>query len=299
VSRRELLMATIHPRLQTANFRFVLLGSSGEELKKPFEKSWQETANYRHDDPKLSSHRGNHGICGGFGDLHVVDCDDLARWTDLEILSLIPATFTIESRPGHRQYYLLCKEHFKSGGLFDPEKTENNELGKPEYVHIGDLKAIGGQAVAPGCRHPSGTLYQVVVDAPIAEVSPDHLRSIINKFRQSKKVNGNYQKAEDQGKNDKKKEMRRKILSILCEWWTSCPLLERQVGTATNSEETTRYMVAQTAATTSSIPPKMFGTASDARAEAARRRQLLSSMALFRAPRRARVRFGAIFSGKC
>lgn len=203
-------MAEIHDRLQDPSLRFVLLGSAGEELKKPYEKAWQETANYQHDDPKISSHRGNVGICGGYGDLHILDCDDLSRWEELVVFPLIPATFTVESRPGHRQYYLRCPDHFQSGGLYDPERTTLNEAGKPEYVHIGDLKAgakdgvCGGQAVAPGSRHPSGSAYQVVVDAPIADVSREHLQSIINKFRQSKKFNTNFQKAEEQVKNSRK-----------------------------------------------------------------------------------------------
>lgn len=188
-------MAAIHPRLQTSERRFVLLGSNGEDLKKPFEKSWQETANYQCDDPKLAAHKGNYGVCGGYGDLHIIDCDDLARWEEMGVLLLIPATFTIESRPGHRQFYVTCKERFASCGLFDPEKTALNEQGKPEYVHIGDLKAgskdgiCGGQAVGPGCRHPSGSIYQVVVDAPIADVSRELLQSIISRFKTSKKIN--------------------------------------------------------------------------------------------------------------
>lgn len=205
-----LTMAAIHPRLQDTRFRFVLLGSSGEDLKKPYETNWQETANYQHDDPIISAHPGNVGICGGFGDLHILDCDDMQRWEELAVFPLIPATLTIESRPGHRQYYVTCEEHFPSGGLFDPEKTEINKEGNLEYVHVGDLKAgskdgiCGGQAVTPGSKHPSGSIYQVVVDAPIAEVSREQLQSIINKFRQSKKFNTNYQKAEAQVKNARK-----------------------------------------------------------------------------------------------
>jgi len=93
-----------------------------------------------------------------------------------------------------------------SGGLYDPEKTEINEAGKPEYVHIGDVKAgskddiCGGYVVGPGCKHPSGSIYQVVVDAPIAEASRELLQSIISRFKASKKVNTNYKKAEDQVK---------------------------------------------------------------------------------------------------
>jgi len=196
-------MAAIYPRLQTPERRFVLLGAQGEDLKKPFEIAWQDTANYPYDDPRLLSHQGNYGVCGGYGDLHIVDSDDLERWAELGVLPLIPYTFTIESRPGHRQFYLTCKEHFQSGGLFDPEKTEINAQGKPEYAHIGDLKAgakegiCGGQAVGPGCRHPNGSTYTVVVDEPIAEVSREHLQSIISRFKTSKKVNTNYQRCEE------------------------------------------------------------------------------------------------------
>jgi hypothetical protein len=195
-------MAALHPRLQTPQRRFVLLGAVGEDLKKPFENAWQETANYQYDDPKLAAHKGNYGVCGGYGDLHIIDSDDLPRWGELDVLPLIPATFTIESRPGHRQFYVTCKEHFQSGGLFDPEKTEINEAGRPEYIHIGDIKAgakdgiCGGQAVGPGCKHPSGSIYQVVVDAPIAEVSRERLQSIISRFKTSKKADTDYKKLE-------------------------------------------------------------------------------------------------------
>ena len=204
-------MVEISARLQTPERRFILLGSHGEDLKRAFEKDWQETSNYQFDNPKLLAHRGNYGVCGGYGDLHILDCDDLSRWEELAILPLIPSTFTIESRPGHRQYYVTCKDHFHSGGLYDPDKTELNEAGKPEYVHIGDIKAgskdgiCGGYVVGPGCRHPSGSIYQIAADAPIAEVSREHLQSIINKFRQSRKFNANYQKAEEQVKQARTK----------------------------------------------------------------------------------------------
>jgi hypothetical protein len=141
--------------------------------------------------------RGNYGIVGGYGDIHILDSDDLNRWNELGALSLIPKTFTIQSRPGHRQFYLKCKTHFPSGGLFDPEKTKVNGEGKPEHVHIGDLKAVGGQAVAPGSRHPSGTTYTVVVDAPIAEVSDDVINSIISKFQTTKKIDTINKKLEE------------------------------------------------------------------------------------------------------
>lgn len=209
-------MAEIPTRLQTPERRFILLGSHGEDLKRAFEKDWQETANYQFDDPKLSSHRGNYGVCGGHGDLHIIDCDDLERWTTLGIIPLIPTTFTIESRPGHRQYYVTCEEHFQSGGLYDPEKTVVNDAGKPEYVHIGDIKAgskdgiCGGYVVGPGCRHPSGSIYQVVVDAPISEVNKEHLQSIVSRFKTSKKVNTNYQRAEEQVKGARQRRYEEK-----------------------------------------------------------------------------------------
>jgi DNA repair photolyase len=197
-------VAIIPSRLQSDEFRFVLLGYEGERLKRPFEDAWQETANYRYDNPKLLAHKGNYGVCGGFGDLHIIDSDDLSRWEELGVLKLIPLTYTIESRPGHRQFYVKCKEHFQSGGLFDPERTEINKEGKPEYIHVGDIKAsakdggiCGGQAVGPGCKHPSGSIYRVVEDRPIAEVSGELIKSVISRFKTSKKVNTNYQRLEE------------------------------------------------------------------------------------------------------
>lgn len=185
-------MAEIPPRLQDPSFRFVLLGSSGEKLKKPYEKDWPNTANYPYTDTRLSSHRGNIGVCGGFGDLLILDSDDLPRWEELGVLALIPKTLTIESRPGHRQFYLKCAKLTQSASLYDPEQTD----AAGDYIHIGDVKGTGGQAVAPGSRHPSGSTYQIVVDAPIAEVNLEHLQSIIQKFRQHKKQNRTEQNIE-------------------------------------------------------------------------------------------------------
>jgi len=64
--------------------------------------------------------------------------------------------------------------------------------------------------VGPGCKHPSGSIYQVVVDAPIAEVSREQLKSIISRFKTGKKVNTNYQRAEEQVKNAKKRRYEEK-----------------------------------------------------------------------------------------
>jgi len=58
--------------------------------------------------------------------------------------------------------------------------------------------------VGPGCKHPSGSIYTVVVDAPIAEVSGELLRSIIQRFKTGKKVNTNYQRLEEGASKAKK-----------------------------------------------------------------------------------------------
>jgi hypothetical protein len=193
----------VHPRLQEDGFRFILVGSSDKYLKKPLEGEWSKIISYCYDDPKLLAHltRGNYGICSGYGDLHILDCDNLTRWHELGIVELIPETFTVETRPTHRHFYLKCREHFRTGGLFDPDRTTLNHEGKNEYIHIGDIKGISKDgkriwgadcyAIGPGCKHPSGSVYTVIVDMPIAEVSSDLLRSIISKFKTSRKANNN------------------------------------------------------------------------------------------------------------
>lgn len=134
--------------------------------------------NYRYDSEELLEHMakgGNYGILTGVGGFMVLDSDNLQRWQELGVLDPIqkkkmPA---VESRPGHRQYYFFCPDSLGGCSLKDPEN------GKP----IGDLKAVGGQVVAPGCMHPSGSVYKVVEDFPIPEISGDELRQILGMFK--------------------------------------------------------------------------------------------------------------------
>lgn len=52
------MSARIPKQLQKEEFRFVLLGKNS---KLPIEEDWQNTNNYRYDDPKLLNHLANGG----------------------------------------------------------------------------------------------------------------------------------------------------------------------------------------------------------------------------------------------
>ena len=165
-------------------FRFILLMRAD---KKPIEK-WKEN-NYSYNSPALLDHiknGNNYGICGGFDDLCVLDSDDVSRWDELGATNLIPDTLTIESRPNHRQYYLRCANQ-KNKPLYDPERTIlNKEINKEESEHIGDIKSIDGYVVGPNCIHPTGSIYTIINDKPIATISLDALSSLVGLFRSTR-----------------------------------------------------------------------------------------------------------------
>ena len=95
-------MITIPKQLQKDCYRFILLRPRD---KIPIEKGWQTTNNYRYDDPKLLSHierGGNYGVCTGYGNLLVIDCDNPVIEKMVE--DNFPQTFKV-----HKHYYFKVK----------------------------------------------------------------------------------------------------------------------------------------------------------------------------------------------
>src|SRR3990167_5840644 len=101
-------MATIPKTLENENFRFIKLRT---KEKIPLEQGWTTNKNYRYDSPELQlhlKHGGNYGVCGGFGNLVIIDCD--IPEVSQAVEALLPETFTVKSgrtkNPGKHFYYL-------------------------------------------------------------------------------------------------------------------------------------------------------------------------------------------------
>ena len=154
----------IPPHLSNSIFRFILLKPKD---KRPFELDWQNTKNYRFDDPALLAHiqaGGNYGVLCGRGGLVVLDCDD----GSLEITAdeKLPKTLKIRTGGGKAHYYLQTD-------------VEDKVVLKRGDIHYGEVQGTGAQVVAPGSIHPNGGKYEVEDDCEIAYVSRQQLKAAL------------------------------------------------------------------------------------------------------------------------
>jgi hypothetical protein len=139
--------------------------------KAAVEKDWP---NHLYEPEALNNWSGNIGIAAG-GDLVLIDADEdpLASWLEQHL----PATFKVLS-PGHRtpHYYLKVKD----GNAENLVLYWREEKGERKVV--GHLQAHNKYLVGPESVHPNGGVYQILSDAPIAEVSWSWLKKVLNPF---------------------------------------------------------------------------------------------------------------------
>ena len=141
-------------QLQYPEFRFSLLGTKS---KIPIEKEWTTNYNYRYDDLKIKNHDGNIGILGGYGNLLIVDCDDVLA--ENLVREGLPETMVVQTGSGGYHLYFICNDG-RNLKIFKSEKQET----------LADIQFIGKQVVCPGSTHPNGKRYTVVEDLPIKEI---------------------------------------------------------------------------------------------------------------------------------
>lgn len=174
----------IHERLHDPKFRFVKVAAPGDKIrgqeasgKEAFEKDWTKTANYRYDDPKLTSHlaRGkNYGVVGGFGHLVLIDADEPEIKESVE--RSLPRTFTVKSGrdgTGGYHFYYYCDEPLDTTPLNRQDDTRKN---------VGHIKAKGGYVVGPGSIHTTGRAYTIVDDCEVATVEAWQLRAAFSDY---------------------------------------------------------------------------------------------------------------------
>ena len=201
ITTDELVLNNIGPITipsQLAEFpgaRFITISKKDANRKKPKEKDWNTTTNYAYGHPKLMGHirsGGNYGIATGFGGLHCFDADEYDRLVALGIIAKLPLTFTSltgsagtwgESRGRHYWFKIVGMNKRIVGydpELKDPEKPD-------EFLHLLDIQSQGNYAIGPNSIHKTGRVYEVLVDAPIAELAYDELLKIISCLRLHKK----------------------------------------------------------------------------------------------------------------
>lgn len=175
----------IPPQLKKDEFRFVLI--EGRQ-KRPFEKKWQESSNYRYDDMKLVKHLengGNYGVACGYGNLVVIDAD---RREVVDALSKhLPKTFTVRTGGGGLHFYYICKD------LDKPIRLSQAEAG-----NLGDVQYKGKQVVGPGSIHPNGDEYEVEIEREIAEVRASEIKFALRKWTKDRISKGKSRKKADE-----------------------------------------------------------------------------------------------------
>src|SRR5207249_1675160 len=138
-----------------------------ERAKRPVERQWTTTNNYRFDRPKLQdwlAKRGNYGVCCGYGSLVVVDSDDpsIAERSKEKL----GVTFRVRSGSG-RGFH----------DYFTVEGMQKKEIFERDGTHLGEAQFVGQMVVGPGSIHPSGGLYEIVNDGSIRDVTVQKFKS--------------------------------------------------------------------------------------------------------------------------
>jgi hypothetical protein len=118
-------------------------------LPAEIEKLWEENPEYN---PAVS--------CAASG-LIVLDYDDGIPPSDL------PKTYTVKTSRGLHVYYW--------------GQTAGTKLYDENGKKVGELKSSDGYILAAGARHPSGVLYTVVDDSPVAEAPVEIIARITKK----------------------------------------------------------------------------------------------------------------------
>ena len=85
------------------DFKFIKLCSAPtSELKRPLEKNWTRGGNYRFNEEEFISYLNNgakgYGICGGYGDLVICDCDNKEVATAIQMK--LPDTLVVQTGGG-------------------------------------------------------------------------------------------------------------------------------------------------------------------------------------------------------
>jgi hypothetical protein len=180
----------IPTQLQRPEFRFILVNG-----KHPQEELWTTKNNYQFSDPKLIRHisqNKNYGVCGGYGDLLIIDFDN----EELQniALSILPKTFSVKSG-GKGLLHLYYKSNIPNPSSYDIFQWERTEDGKiltkqdknnktvPVRTKWADIQGVGHMVVGVWSIHPiSFKRYEISDGCGISEINYDWLKNILMKY---------------------------------------------------------------------------------------------------------------------
>lgn len=189
----------IPKQLRGGKFRFIKIKIKS---KVPSEYSWTEKNNYSWNDEALQNHinnSGNYGVATGFGDLLVIDCDDLIAEKIAE--ENLPETFTVLTGSGRKHFYYIC-DNGKNLKIFRNNEKET----------LSDIQFKGKQVIGPGSIHPNGGQYKVIKDIPIAKLDYISILYCFSNYLQySHQVKKRSDKRQTQEKDRICKEIKEKI----------------------------------------------------------------------------------------
>jgi P4 family phage/plasmid primase-like protien len=160
-------MNNIPNQLKQKEFRFIRIKP---QEKIPIEKNWQKTKNYYYKDDILQKHTGNIGLATGYGNIVVVDFDNLE--VQNKVLTNMPQTFTTSS--GNEEGLVHC--------WFIVDNPENIKILDNENNTLVDIQGKGKQILVPPSIHPRGTRYKVINDLPIAKIHMAEIKALFVEY---------------------------------------------------------------------------------------------------------------------
>lgn len=155
-------------KLRRYDLRFCKI-NKGE--KRPFENNWQKEPHNYEEISKWVAKGNNYGICCGYNNLIVIDCDEDILIEHLQKQKL-PKTFTVKTGGGGIHYYYFCKGLDKKI-ILQPDGPES---------HCGEVQSWGTQVVGPGSLHPNGQIYTILDNSAIQEISREELLDVLSIF---------------------------------------------------------------------------------------------------------------------
>ncbi len=175
-------MIEIPKQLQKKDFRFIKVANKD---KRPIEKDWTNTNNYSFEDFEIIEHLksgGNYGVVSTFGNLIIVDCDDILLEEDI---SKLPQTFTVRTGGGGLHAYYLSDLSEKII-LKDPLRIEIDKKGNKDFKHLGEIQSNKAMVVGPRSVHETGNKYEIINDIEIAKINKEEIIDIFGKYGETK-----------------------------------------------------------------------------------------------------------------